>query len=71
MKVSYEFNYQTGDEDFYNLQVFQKAHAMLHAINKIEDYLRQVNKGYIKDDLEDVIDYVFDVIFEHNIGEIE
>lgn len=71
MKVIYEFSVDEENDDYYKLEVFKRAHEMLHALNEIEDYLIQLRKDWIKDDKKKMITTLFDILFEHNIGEIQ
>lgn len=71
MKVTYEFNYQGEEDDYYQLQIFERAPKMCHALHEIESYMRELRKGYVEDDVDKIVDKVFDMIFESNIGEIE
>ena len=71
MKVTYEFNYQLGDEDYYKLQVFEKADKMLFALDAIKEYLRQWRKGWNNDDAEKMEETISEIIYDSMIGEIE
>ena len=73
MKVIYEFNVEVGNDsnDEWDLKIFQNAHRMYEALNNISDYLRQLRKGWVEDDLDTIEDKISDMVIDSNIGEIE
>jgi hypothetical protein len=70
MKVTYEFDYEVGDDDHYQLKVFQKAPEMLQALIEIKDYMTILRKGWTIDDEEQITTKISEIIFEINTGEI-
>lgn len=71
MKVIYEFSCEVGSDDASNLKVFQRADQMYTALNEISDYMRQLRKGWVEDDAEQIETKISDIISESSIGEIE
>jgi len=71
MKVIYEFSNKSDDNDYVDLKIFQKAKSMYSSLQEIEHYLRQIKKGYVQENIEDIIDYIFDIISDSGIGDIE
>jgi len=72
MKVTYEFEPDDMDKnDKFELQMCQNAHHMYAALSDIREYIRQLNKGWIEDDSEKMIDVISEYIYESKVGEIE
>lgn len=72
MKVTYEFEITPDctESDFMDLMIVQKAQDMYAALHALEQYLRQVKDGHIKDGKDQIMDRLFDLVFESGIGEI-
>ena len=72
MKVTYEYDLDRDDRDDLNdLKMVQIGNDMYCALHDIQAYIRTVNKGWIDDDKEKILDTISDFIAESKIYEIE
>jgi hypothetical protein len=69
MKVSYDFMTDIED-DYEDLKIFQKAIEMYGALIEIKDYLRQLKNVDQTPEIDNIIENIFDIIFDSDIGEI-
>ena len=72
MKITYEFqcNIDEEDDDQYHLKIFQRASEMYHALLEIDEYLRELRKGWTNDDKEKIQEKIQEIVIESRIGEI-
>lgn len=71
MKITYEFICEPDSEGYLDFRIFQKANEMYAALNELDEYVRLLNKEYISDDKETIIERLFDIIYKSQIGDIE
>jgi len=72
MKVIYEYDIDMDDRSDVNaLKMVQIGNDMYLALHDIQDYIRQVNKGWNDDDKEKILDTILDFIAESKIYDIE
>lgn len=70
MLIKYEFNTQK-DGDEYLHEVFLKAEDMYKALCELQRYARGLNKGWVQDDAQTIVEHIFDCIFDSKINDIE
>jgi len=70
MKIIYEFNTETEKYDELERTMFEIASDMYLAICDIQEYMRDLYKGYKKDDLDKIIETVNELIVNSSIHKI-
>lgn len=73
MKVTYVFDigWEEENNDRYDLKIFQLSSQMYSALSDISDYMRELRKGWCKDNVEQIEEKISDIILGSNIGDIE
>jgi len=65
--VKYEFDYY---EDRNELKIIQNADKMYSSLMDIENYLRELRKGWKEDDKEKIMETINEILYESAIHEI-
>ena len=68
MKVIYEFK---DPEEKNERQLFEISGDMFSALWDMQNYLRELKKGWKEDDKEKIIDTIEDLLYNSKICEIE
>lgn len=68
MQVTYTFN---EPDDKSTRHVFEISSDMSTALFEIDNYLREVRKGWKTPSLDDMVDDIQDMVFNSKIHEIE
>ena len=67
MRITYEFNDDLDNGDFFQLKVFQRANEMYRSLFEIETYIHNLRKGHIEDDVDTIIEELTAIINESTI----
>ncbi len=69
MKVNYEFMVDIQDE-YEDLKIFQRSMEMYSALVEIKCYLTTLKNDEPTNEVENIIENIFDLIWDADIGEI-
>lgn len=67
VKVTYEFT----EEDSSRRKIYEISSDMFSALWDIQNYMRDLRKGYVNDDIEKIIDTVHGFLYDSKVDEIE
>jgi hypothetical protein len=71
MIVTYEFNIDGESDDKYELDAFQISKNMYMSLSDISEYIREIRKGWKNPDVDEMVDYIQELINESKIHELE